>query len=47
MHRRWLGRHGLVYGMDGFGASGPHDELAQHFGFTTAALVDRIRRELG
>jgi transketolase len=46
-YRRWVGRSGLVYGLDRFGASGPYGELAEHFGFTPTALVDRIRQELG
>jgi transketolase len=46
-YRRWLGRRGLVYGIDRFGASGPYEKLATHFGFTTTALVDRIRQQLG
>jgi transketolase len=45
-YRRWIGRRGIVYGMDGFGASAPYKELAKHFKFTPEDLVDRIRRAL-
>jgi transketolase len=45
-YRRWIGRRGIVYGIDSFGASAPYAELAEHFGFTTEALVARIREAL-
>ena len=44
--RRWVGRRGVVYGIDRFGASGPYTDLAEHFGFTPDALVERIRQAL-
>jgi transketolase len=44
--RRWVGRRGIVYGMDGFGASGPYTDLAEHFGFTAEKLLARIRQAL-
>jgi len=44
--RRWVGRRGIVYGMESFGASGPHAEVGEHFGFTPEALLARIRATL-
>jgi transketolase len=40
---RFIGRDGLVIGIDTFGASGPAKELFAHFGFTPEAVADRIR----
>jgi transketolase len=39
---RWTGGRGLVYGIDGFGASAPAGALAEHFGFTPDQLAARI-----
>jgi transketolase len=44
--RRWVGRRGILYGLQSFGMSGPHGELGKHFGFTPEALLKRIRSEL-
>jgi transketolase len=41
-----VGREGLVYGIDRFGASAPWKKLAEHFGFTPDALAKRIRSHL-
>lgn len=41
--RVYAGRRGLTIGIDRFGASAPADVLAEQFGFTTAAVVKRIR----
>ena len=38
---RWLGERGDLLALEGFGASGPAADLAQHFGFTVAELVAR------
>ena len=43
---RLVGRSGLVYGMDRFGASGPAGALAGHFGFTPEAFGARVREFL-
>ena len=43
---RWVGRDGIVYGMESFGSSAPYSELAEHFGFTKDALLERIRSAL-
>jgi transketolase len=45
-YRRWVGRRGIVHGMESFGASAPYADLATHFGFTAEALVARIREAL-
>ena len=40
--RRLTGTRGLVYGIDRFGASAPHTDLAAYFGFTPDQLADRV-----
>jgi transketolase len=44
--RRLVGRNGLVYGIDRFGASAPATDLAEHFGFTPDALAARVREHV-
>jgi transketolase len=44
--RRFVGRRGLVYGIDRFGASAPVAALAEFFGFTPDALAGRVRQRL-
>jgi transketolase len=41
--RRFVGRRGLVIGMESFGASAPYPALAEHFGFTAANVAARIK----
>ncbi|MAG30694.1 MAG: transketolase [Deltaproteobacteria bacterium] len=41
--RRFVGRRGLVIGMDGFGASAPYPDLAERFGFTAENVAKRIK----
>jgi len=41
--RRFVGRRGLVIGMDSFGASAPYADLAVHFGFTAESVARRIK----
>jgi transketolase len=41
--RRFVGRRGLVIGMEGFGASAPYQDLAVHFGFTAASVAERVK----
>ena len=41
--RRFVGRRGLVIGMDGFGASAPYADLAEHFGFTASNIAERTK----
>jgi transketolase len=40
---RWVGRKGLVIGMDRFGASAPAEVLAEKFGFTAPQVAQRVR----
>jgi transketolase len=44
--RRFVGRRGLVCGMDRFGASAPYTALAEEFGFTPDAIAARVRQHL-
>ena len=41
--RRFVGRRGLVIGMESFGASAPYGDLAEHFGFTPKSVADRVK----
>ncbi|MGV8853240.1 MAG: transketolase [Devosia sp.] len=41
-----LGDNGRFVGMTGFGASGPIDELYEHFGITAKAVVDAVTAQL-
>jgi transketolase len=36
---RWIGSHGKFVGMSGYGASGPYDEVYEHFGINVDAVV--------
>lgn len=38
---RWVTEDGEAIGMHGFGASGPHSDLYEHFGFTPERVVER------
>jgi len=44
---RWVGTAGAVVGLDRFGASGPAEQLFEHFGFTVGNVADTARRVLG
>ncbi len=41
--RRFVGRRGLVIGMESFGASAPYEALAEHFGFTASQVAKRVK----
>lgn len=41
--RRFVGRRGLVIGMETFGASAPYPDLAKHFGFTAESVAKRVK----
>jgi transketolase len=41
--RRFVGRRGLVIGMESFGASAPYASLAEHFGFTIGQVAKRVK----
>jgi transketolase len=43
---RWVGEAGIVIGLDHFGASAPYQELYEHFGLTSEAVVRAARRLL-
>jgi transketolase len=45
--RRLVGRKGLIYGIDRFGASAPQAALATEFGYTPDALSERVQKFLG
>ncbi len=40
---RFVGLHGTILAMEGFGASAPAEDLARHFGFTPEVLAARAR----
>ena len=44
---RYVGPHGDILAMNGFGASAPYKELAEKFGFTVANVVARAKRLVG
>lgn len=43
---RYTGIHGLRFGLDRFGASGPGPKLYEHFGLTAAAITPQIVERL-
>lgn len=43
---RFVGRDGLVLSVDSFGASGPANMVAEHFGFSTQTIVSRVLERL-
>lgn len=43
---RYVGRDGIIIGVDRFGASGPADQVTQYFGFTADAVVKRVQDAL-
>jgi transketolase len=45
--RGLAGAHGLVYGIDRFGASAPYTDLAEFFGFTPDRVCARVLEHLG
>lgn len=44
---KWLGTNGQFVGMSSFGASGPYQELYEHFGITAENVADAARRITG
>ena len=44
---KWLGTNGQVIGMTGFGASGPAEELYEHFGITAKHVAEAAKRVTG
>ncbi len=43
---RYVGDHGTVIGMTGFGASAPAKDLFAHFGITAEAVVAAVKERL-
>jgi transketolase len=43
---RYVGKKGLILGIDHFGASGPFEKLAQEYGFTAEGVADHARAYL-
>ncbi|PCI45542.1 MAG: transketolase [Alphaproteobacteria bacterium] len=43
---RYVGRDGIIIGMDSFGASAPAEELYEYFGITAEAIVASVKRKL-
>ncbi len=44
---RWAGRHGVLCGIDSYGASAPAADLYRHFGLTGEAVAARVLERLG
>ena len=44
---RWVGDHGVVLGLERFGASAPYPRLYQEFGLTVDGVVRRAWELLG
>ena len=40
---RYVGTEGDVIGIDGFGASAPHQAVAEHFGLTPESVAERAK----
>ncbi len=43
---RYVGRDGIIIGMDSFGASAPAEELYEYFGITADAIVNAVKDKL-
>nr|WP_321456552.1 transketolase [uncultured Cohaesibacter sp.] len=43
---RFVGRKGIILGVNSFGASGPADQVIKHFGFTAEAVVESVKKAL-
>ncbi|MFK7901417.1 MAG: transketolase [Nitratireductor sp.] len=43
---RFIGEDGIFIGMNGFGASGPYQELYDHFGITPQAIAKAVKAKL-
>ena len=44
---RYVGRDGLAFGIDSFGASAPAEALFDHFGLTPDKITPAVRAALG
>ena len=45
--REWVGDHGVIIGLDHFGASAPYKEIYAHFGLTSENIVEQTKGILG
>ncbi len=45
--REWVGDHGVIIGLDHFGASAPYKEIYTHFGLTSENIVAQTKGILG
>lgn len=43
---RYVGRDGIIIGIDSFGASAPAQDLYKHFGITAEAIVDAVKERV-
>ncbi len=43
---KYIGRGGIFIGMNGFGESGPYEELYKHFGITAEAVVAAVKKRV-
>jgi transketolase len=43
---RWVGNHGIVIGIDHFGASAPGERVLKEFGFTPEHIIEAVKRLL-
>ena len=43
----WVGDHGVIIGLDHFGASAPYKEIYAHFGLTSENIVEQTKGILG
>ena len=43
---RYVGEHGAIIAMNGFGASGPANKLYEHFGLTAEAIVKAVKAKI-
>ena len=43
---RYVGRDGIIIGMDSFGASAPSPDLYQYFGITAEAIITAVKNRL-
>jgi transketolase len=43
---RWVGEHGIVMGIERFGASAPYQRIYQEFGFTVENVVKKAKELL-
>jgi transketolase len=44
---RYVGRGGIVLGIDTFGESAPYKDVLAHFGLTVDAVVVAVNKQLG